>query len=259
MRLALISDIHGNPLALDAVLADIEAQGGVDETIFLGDYAALGYDPDTALDLANSVPHATYIRGNTDRLTVAFDDLIPKIVENVREHPEETAAEIEVARSFAWTQGYVTSGGWLDWLADLPVEHRRTLPDGTRLLCVHASPGRDDGPGFNPRQTDAERASLLAGCGADLVAVGHVHLPQDYRVGDVRLINIASVSNPMPPDLRAKYALLDADERGYAVTFRQVTYDVGAVIEALERVNHPGRRYLLEFFRGTFVPSWARE
>jgi predicted phosphodiesterase len=71
MRLAILSDIHGNPLALDAVLTDIQSQGKVDTYWVLGDFAALGYDPVTPLEKVTALPHASFTRGNTDRYVVA--------------------------------------------------------------------------------------------------------------------------------------------------------------------------------------------
>lgn len=58
MRLALFSDVHGNPFALDAVLADIQRQGKVDAYWGLGDFAALGYDPVTPLERITALQHA---------------------------------------------------------------------------------------------------------------------------------------------------------------------------------------------------------
>ncbi len=73
MRLAILSDIHGNPLALDAVLADIQSQGKVDAYWVLGDFAALGYDPVTPLEKITALSHASFTRGNTDRYVVTGD------------------------------------------------------------------------------------------------------------------------------------------------------------------------------------------
>src|SRR5712691_2083255 len=73
MRLAIFSDIHGNPLALDAVLADIQSQGEVDAYWVLGDFAALGYDPVTPLEKITALSHASFTRGNTDRYVVTGD------------------------------------------------------------------------------------------------------------------------------------------------------------------------------------------
>src|SRR5919199_3295422 len=150
-RLAILSDVHGNPIALDAVLRDIEERGGVDGYWVLGDLAALGYDPATTLARLAALPNVRVVRGNTDRYLVTGER--PPDVPTL-EAAQANAAVIphlvEVEQGFTWTQGYVTATGWLDWLAALPVEERLTLPDGTQLLGVHASPGHDNGPGLGP-------------------------------------------------------------------------------------------------------------
>jgi predicted phosphodiesterase len=248
MRLAILSDIHGNPIALDAVLADIQAQGVVDACWVLGDLAAIGYDPVTPLQKLVTLPNVRFVRGNTDRYVVTGDLPIPQ--EKVRQDPALIPALVEFAQSFAWTRGYVTAAGWLDWLANLPLEQRLTLPDGTRLLGVHAAPGRDDGPGIHPQQSDAELQTLLAGCEADLVIVGHTHVPMDRMVGGVRVVNLGSVSNPITADLRATYVLLDADRSGCSIELRRVDYDREAVIRAVHQVRHPTPTFLIQHMRG---------
>src|SRR5215472_13364361 len=177
MRLALLSDIHGNPLALNAVLADLQREGEMDAYWVLGDVAALGYDPVTPLQIITALPHATCTRGNTDRYVVTEDLPVPP--EKVLGEPALLTEVIEATRSFSWTRGYVSAAGWLDWLASLPLEVRLTLPDGTHVLGVHAAPGRDDGPGLHPHHSDDEVEQRLAGCEADVVIVGHTHVPMD--------------------------------------------------------------------------------
>src|SRR5262249_11355289 len=154
---------------------------------------------------------------------------------------------VEAARAFAWTRGYLTARGWFEWLANLPVELRLRLPDGTRLLAVHASPGRDDGPGIKPEQSDAELEARLAGCEADLVLVGHTHLALDRRVGEVRVVNPGSVSNPVTAGAPASYVLLEAGKEGYAIQHRRVEYDREAVIRAIEAVRYPSPAFLIQF------------
>jgi putative phosphoesterase len=255
MRLALLADIHGNPIALDAVLADIQAQGGVDGYGFIGDYAALGYDPVTPLERIVALPDAVWVRGNTDRYT-ASDALPPPTVEHAQADPALIPNLVEVARSFAWTRGYVTASGWYDWLADLPLEHRLMLPDGTRVLLVHAAPGLDDGPGVTLATSTDDLRAMVTGCEADLVVVGHTHWPQDHRIDGVRLINTGSVSNPWNADPRASYVLLDADASGYQITFRRVAYDVAAVITHLRVSRHPALDFILGFFEGRYDREW---
>jgi predicted phosphodiesterase len=255
MRIALLSDIHGNPLALDAVLADVERRGGVDAYIVVGGLAAIGPDPIGVLERLAALPNAGFVRGNTDRYVVTGDRPPPT--------PDDALADLrllpallEVTGSFAWTQGAVVAAGRLDWLAELQLERRLTLPDGTRLLCVHAAPGTDDGDGNHPAQTDAERGALVADCAADLVCVGHTHWALDRTAGGVRAVNLGSVSNPFPPDLRASYVLLDADAHGYRLQHQRVDYDHAAVIELTRRVRFPGGDHVISFMRGRFKPRW---
>ena len=253
MHLAILSDIHGNPVALDAVLADIQSQGEVDAYWVLGDFAALGYDPVTPLEKLTVLSHASFTRGNTDRYVVTGD--LPVQPEKALEDPALLPQVIEAARNFSWTRGYASAAGWLDWLTNLPLEVRLTLPDGTRLLGVHASPGRDDGPGIQSKHSDGKLEQRLAGCEADLVIVGHTHVPLDRQVGRIHVINLGSVSNPVTPGLQATYVLLDADEHGYNIQLRRVDYDRETVIKAIEQSRHPTPSFLIGFMRGERVTS----
>src|SRR5262245_26471365 len=142
MNIALLSDIHGNSSALDAVLADIHARGGVDGYWVLGDLVALGHDPVGVLERLAALPNVQYVRGNTDRY-VAVGDRPPPTLADVAADPRLLATLVEIAGTFAWTQGALTAAGWLDWLERLPLELHVALPDGTQVLGVHASPGRD--------------------------------------------------------------------------------------------------------------------
>ena len=250
MRIALTSDIHGNLVALDAVLGDVAQYGGVDEVWVLGDIVALGPAPVAVLKRLSALPNVRYVRGNTDRYVCTGDRPPPSWLE-AKANPALLPVLVEVASTFAWTQGAVTNAGWLDWLSRLPVELRHTLPDGTRVLGVHAAPGRDDGLGFQPGLSDADLLRLLGDCDVDLVCVGHTHRPVDVVVRGTRIVNVGSTSNPVPPDLRASYVILDADATGYRIELRRVEYDRQAVIADLERLRHPGAQFIVRHLSGS--------
>jgi hypothetical protein len=163
---------------------------------------------------------------------------------------------LEVTATFAWTQGAVTAAGWLDFLAELPLEHRFALPDGTRVLAVHVAPG-DDGAGIHPKLTEGELQALLVGVSADLVCVGHTHWPVDRLTPGIRILNCGSVSNPVALDLRASYALIDATHSGYQIELRRVAYSCGAVIEAVERSRHPAGEFIISHYRAQRYPWWT--
>ena len=255
MRIALFSDIHGNAIALDAVLADIERQGGVDEYWVLGDLVAFGPQPIAVLERLTALPHVRFVRGNTDRYITSTDRPPP--------HRHQVEADLrhlpiyeEVALAVGWTRGAVAVTGWLPFLDALPIEQRLTLPNGTRLLGVHASPGTDESPGIRPDYSEEEIHSRMAGCDADLVCVGHTHWPMNRWLNDVHIVNLGSVGNPQVPDLCAWYVMLMVDQSGYTIQHHQAAYDRHAVMQQLEVLRHPSRRYINGFLLGEEVRPW---
>lgn len=247
IKLALLSDVHGNLTALEAVLKDIDDLGGVDQYLVLGDLAALGPEPVPVLERLSCLPRVQFARGNTDRYVVTGDRPPPTIAQAEKD-PNLLPILVEVAHTFAWTQGAVSQAGWLDWLGNLPFEVRLTLPDGTRLLGIHGTPQADDIPIY-PSLTEEEIALHLIGCQADLICMGHTHVPLDVQVNDWHVVNLGGVSNPPGAELRASYVYLTADSSGYRLQHRLVAYDYEAVIERLEQIHHPGRAFIIRHFR----------
>jgi putative phosphoesterase len=247
MRLALISDIHGNRVALDAVIADAESQG-VDSFWALGDLAAIGPEPVAVLERLVELPGFRAVRGNTDRYIVTGEGPHPTLDHALAE-PDLIHLFAKVTASFTWTRGFVTGSGWFDWLAELPVETRLELPDGSGLLGVHAEPGSDEGEGVHPGRGDADLAALVSECGSDIVCTGHTHEPVLREVAGVRVVNLGCVSNPVAPDLRASYVILDATLSGTRIHHRRVTYDRDAFARSVERSRHPEADFILSHQR----------
>jgi Predicted phosphoesterase len=258
MRLALLSDIHGNTIALDAVLADIEQQGGVDAYWVLGDFSAMGYDPVGVMERITKLPQVQFVQGNHDRYLLTGECPGPTI-EQAQKLPQFVPNLWAMGTCLAWMQGQIRGSGWLEWYEQLPLEVKLTLPDGTRLLGVHVAPGLDDGPGIIPLLSDDDLRSLVAPAEADLIVVGHTHVPLDRQIDKIRVLNLGSVSNPMRPRLEATYAILEADAAGYSVHLRYVPYDYQEVIEQLDRVKHPAATFLAHFMRGEIVAPWAQQ
>lgn len=248
MRLAIFSDIHGNPIALRAVLEDIEAVGGVDGYWALGDFAAIGYDPATILDVLINLPNRAMVKGNTDRYILTGERPRPTPTE-VLTNPDLMPIILEINTNFGWTQGYLAACGWLGWLDKLPFESRLTLPSGTRLLGVHASPQNDE-LGFDPDLSDDECRRLLGDCQADVVVCGHTHQTLDRRVDGVHIVNVGCVSNPLTDDKRASYVILETTDNGYHVEWRQVEYDIEIVQQTIRAIRHPAATYLCSFYEG---------
>jgi predicted phosphodiesterase len=248
MKIAILSDIHGNKIALDAALADIEAVG-VDEFWVLGDIVALGPDPVGVLRRLATLQNCHIIRGNTDRYVVT-GDRPPPFSKDLNGDSEKIRVYAEIAGTFAWTQGAITSAGWFEWLSQLPLEIHKMLPDGTQCLMVHAVPGKDDGPGIGKGTADTDISKLLEGSTASLICVGHTHQSFYRKVGKWHVLNPGSISNPLPPILQASYMILDASMDGYQVEHRQVDFDREQVISQVQAIKHPGANFIIKHMRG---------
>lgn len=248
LRLALIADIHGNSIALDAVLADAATQHP-DQYLFLGDLVD-GHDPSGVLERITGLPRAQCIFGNTERYIITGQGPPPYTLAAITQQLDKLAVFQEATASWAWSRGWLCATGWFDWVSQLPLAARIDLPGGQTLLGVHAAPGHADGPGIGPHISDAELRAQLAGCAADVVCVGHVHVPFVREQDGITVVNAGSVSNPLAPDLRASYALLHADAHGFTVQHRRVAYDHAAVVAAVERSQHPAARFIIAHQRG---------
>jgi predicted phosphodiesterase len=247
MRLALLSDIHGNRIALDAVVEDAR-RASVDAFCVVGDLVAIGPEPVAVLDALAALDPVTMVRGNTDRYVVTGDGP-PPTLEQVHADPTLAGLYARIRESFAWTRGFVTAAGWFDRLAALPLDATIALADGTRLLAVHASPGTDDGEGVHPGRSNAELAAMVDGCGVAVVCVGHTHEPVLRQVGGTTVVNLGAVSNPVGPDPRASYVLLESHAAGTSLQHRRVPYDYAAFIEQVHRSRHPSVEFILSYQR----------
>ena len=248
MKIAILSDIHGNSLALDTVLNTLKTED-IDGYWILGDLVALGPDPVGVLERIEKLPNCSVIRGNTDRYVFSGDRPLP-YPGNQELNLEIVQKFAEMNANFAWTQGAVTATGWLEWLKNLPIELRTTLTDGTKCLCVHASPGLDDGPGIDNETSDTELRKLLHGCEADLIFVGHTHQQINRKIDRWHVVNPGSISNHRPPVLKACFAILETSPEGFKIEHRQVDYDRDAVIAQLTAVKHPAVDFISDQLRG---------
>jgi predicted phosphodiesterase len=244
VRVAVIADIHGNDLALAAVLQAAEAEG-VEAVWCLGDVVAHGPRPAEVVARLRAMGDVLCVRGNTDRyvLTGDLSGMIPPIDRPT--DADECRVLGDARESFAWTRGCLVGSRDIDWLAELPVEQRVTLPDGTRVLLVHAAPGRDDGLGLQLAHTDSELAAAgFVPQQADLVLVGHTHVPGERHVQGCHIFNPGPVSLPRSTDDRARWAVLEATAAAYTIEHRETAYDLAHVVRDLTLQRHPAARWL---------------
>ena len=245
MRIAIFSDIHGNLPALEAVLADLAAQPGIDRSYCLGDLVGYAPFPNevTARIRESGIPT---IVGNYDDGT-GFDR------DDCGCAYRDPEARALGDRSFAWTRAHVTPENKA-FLRALPFETRLTL-DGLRLLLVHGSPRRINEYLYEDRP-DASFQRLAAASDADVIAFGHTHIPYTRRVDGVLFVNVGSVGKPKDGDPRACYAILETRDGTVDVHYRRVPYPVATVAEAIRQSELPDAfAAMLEAGRGYRGPT----
>ena len=235
MRTAIITDIHGNREALEAVLADI-GQRAVDRVVCLGDVVGYGPDPAWCVDrvMALAQAGAVVVKGN-------HDDAVAN---------PSADMNITARRAMDWTRPLL-SDGQKAFLAGLPMVHRA---GGT--LFVHASA---NSPQDWIYVTDTARAAgSFAVCDARLILVGHRHVPDlmsqsiDGRITQQRiaagrpmpllrtrrwLAVVGAVGQPRDGVAKAGYAILD--EVMNELTFLRVGYDVAKTVAKLRAAGLP--------------------
>lgn len=236
MRLALLSDIHGNFAALQAVLSDLEAAGGADHIWFLGDVAAGGPDPAACVQALRDLPNLKGIQGNTDRyLATGARSADPTPTKET--WPTILERERTRYRVFEWT---MTRLDWptVDYMLNLPTGQSLEIEGYGWMVGFHAVPG-DDEKRITPETPEHEVLDALIDVEGRLAVYGHIHIPVDRQVGEWRLINPGSVGFPFDGDPRAAYAILTFDNGALSVDFRRVAYDIESVIERYTATNHP--------------------
>jgi predicted phosphodiesterase len=232
-RIALLSDIHGNLPALDAVLADIAASG-IEERYCLGDLVGYGPDPAGVIDRVRSSGIPT-ILGN-------YDEGVAQRRGECGCYYPTPLARSDGSVSYAFTEPLVDDER-AGWLLSLPREIRFEHA-GQRVILVHGSP-RKINEYLLPDRTEQQLARLAEEAGADVVCVAHVHIPYHRVVtgaGHARIhyVSSGSVGKPKDGDRRACWAeLLLGDAREVDTVFHRVEYDIGSVSAAMRAAGLP--------------------
>jgi len=228
MRIAVLSDVHGNAAALDACLAHFDRLR-IDERVFIGD--AVGYLPDAArcLERLRSEAFACQ-QGNHEAMLLDPDGV---------DEQREAVYRLADARA-------QVSGGLRAEIASWPVS-RAVERDGRRLLFVHGAPA-DPLEGYVYPDADLSGWDALP---HDAVFMGHTHRPFAARRGPVLIVNTGSVGLPRDVGRLASFAVYDT-ETGESRHYR-VAFDVDAVLRHTGEQLHPATRECLRRDAESFV------
>jgi predicted phosphodiesterase len=234
-RIALLSDVHGNLAALEAVTKEIRREKP-DAVLVAGDLVLNGPDPNGAVDALRVLESegALIVSGNTDIAVGDFDygSAFPQYQDGVPE-------TITVAAEWAHDE---LGDDQLDWLRRLPAERRLRAADDSLVLVVHASPGSQT-RGFD-QALDAniifERA---AATDARVICVGHTHMPEVRDLGWKVIVNDGSCGYVFDGEPTASWAVIDIHEGNVTAELRRTEFDAVSVANAISARGLPGDVY----------------
>lgn len=245
MRLALISDIHGNLPALQAVLADLNRNADFDLIWCLGDLAALGGNPHECVQALISLREAhgedavKIIGGNTDRYLVTGARIAFPPPQEEGDFPAFRNNILRMSAIYHWNMERLS---WADFalLRDILGRELKLDVEGYgRVIGIHAIPGDDESVALRPDSADEEAADALLDRGGRLALCGHTHLALDRLVDGWRVINPGSVGLSFGNQGVAEWAILEWKDGALKVDMRRVPYDVAATLRAWEKLAYP--------------------
>jgi predicted phosphodiesterase len=243
MRTALVSDVHGNAVAFEAVIADLEREP-VDQVVCLGDTIQGGAQPAKVVALLHGLD-CPVVLGNADAFVL-----------DEKAGDEPTTERMLAVRE--WTRAQLGEDG-LAYVETFQPTVTATLGGGRELLAFHGSPTSYDDV-ILPHLEEDEFRRLLGPPRADVLSGGHVHLQYLRRYGAAVFVNPGSVGlsyDHVQPDddfrfdSFAAYARVDVDDDGrIEIAFRRVPFERGAVVSAVEESGMP--------HADDFAAQWSR-
>lgn len=246
MRVAVFSDIHGNPFSCEAVLDSIASDGYFDEVVVAGDLCLGGSDPSHCIDLLRKAG-VLALYGNTDEYIFApekppGDDL------HLRKWDR-------ILKQVFWTHKNLGEKR-IKWLHEIPFDFRISPTSDPKddLIVFHANPKTVEEMILPPIQSqldiwgevrqpddDAKLEELLGDVNASMLAFGHFHFTSSRKWKDKTLVNVSPCSQPAhDKDSRARYTIFEWKNKQWTYKRKYIPYDYRQELRALQYSGMPG-------------------
>ncbi|MGM0875358.1 MAG: metallophosphoesterase family protein [Bacillota bacterium] len=225
MRIAFISDIHGNAVALESVLEDIKKKN-IDRICILGDLCYRGPEPVRSLNIVRSL-NTEVIKGNADEWVVRGvrkGEVPDRALEMMNEEREWTVSKLQQSD--------------LDYLANLPKELSLEIK-GVSIHAFHATPNNL----FHviPPNADDEdiKNKLMSSTKSEIYIYAHIHKPYIRFINGQVVMNIGSVGLPFDGVTKASYGVIEINEAGFSTSIERVDFDLQRVVDQYLEENYP--------------------
>jgi predicted phosphodiesterase len=212
MKLGLCSDIHGNISGLKAVLAHIDALGGVDRFVAAGDIVGGGPGAEDLLDLLRE-RGATMLRGNSEEVALHVETTIRRVPERFKAYQQDTVE---------WLRANLSQPYW-ELLAALPLTETIEVAPGRTVLICHATPRSCWEPVCSPNTPADALRTAYGQLDADVVIYGHWHGSHVLSLDGKLLVNVASVG--LRKDGLSAFSVIEYTDERWIIQQYQIPYD----------------------------------
>lgn len=227
MKIAVISDIHGNGIALNYAIKDFKSLN-INKVIVLGDVIMKGPMPSQVLEMLNDkeLDILAWIKGNTDMwFEEISDDCTPSSVR-----------EKELYSYYKYAKDNLDEKQIL-FIKKLPFEQSLTI-NGIQILCVHGTP-KSIIEAIDSSVSKKEISKAISDVNEQVILCGHSHMSFIDEVDDKKIFNVGSVGNSLDGDNRISYGILDFSEGKIKLINRRIKYKVDEVLDIAMKNKFP--------------------
>lgn len=234
MKVAIISDLHGNMQAVEKVCEDIE-KNKCEKVFCLGDLAMAGPQPRTMVDFVKSKTEWQVIQGNTDKMICS---ITPEELSLLKENaPVMANALVE--------EILLMEDERKNFLKNLPTELKFEI-EGVKIHLVHGSP-RKNNENIYPDMPIAKVEEIISSSDADIIFCGHTHIPCGYQTSKRQtVVNVGSVGRPMTLDAKACYVIANFENGGFSIEHRLIDYDRELAADIIMHRNFEGKEKIAQ-------------
>jgi putative phosphoesterase len=235
MRVAVISDMHGNDFAFEKVEADIKSQG-VDQIVCLGDAIQGGAQPKETVNRLRKM-NCPVVMGNSDDWLITGEETGKDTI------PEERLKKLMTIREWSLSQ---LNEDDINFIKSFQPTVTINIEKDLNLLCFHGSPSDYEDAIF-PTTSEEDFQKYLSAFNKNILTGGHTHTQQIRRSADLFFFNPGSVgfvfnsyqTDGFHADAWAEYAILKVENGNIGVEFRRLHYDVNDLIEVFKKSGRP--------------------
>lgn len=235
MKIAVISDIHGNMEALEAVMNDVSKKA-CNKIFVLGDYAMAGPEPNSVVEYfmkRKDNPTFKMIQGNTDLMIADYnDELYSNLKEKAPIMAEALKNDVEILNPLE-----------KQFLKELPIQ-LEVIEGGVKFLLVHGSP-RKNNEDILPDTPIEEVEKMLQNVDADVILCGHTHIPCGFQTSTRQtVVNAGSIGRPFTPEPKSCYLIITAENGKCLFEHQFVEYDKQKASDKLNKRTFIGAEKL---------------